>query len=127
MAEFLIYAKRHYMDDWTLEKVAAMDPEDKKRRYDSRLQPGDILEVRPDGFWSNELPGNGGYPCFALVTVPGLSVSTAMQFLDPICDVDGKLLHKRKYRIKNVNFLTQKRLNLTLANINSYIEIKTVT
>jgi len=119
VAEFLIYAKSHWMDepneyerqmllidaktDLTVEqKLKAKDVFAAK--YNARYQPGDIVEVRPDGYWGEPEEKNKhgwNHKVFALVKVPGLKVDTEyMAALEDTIDLEHPvLLKRRKYTV----------------------------
>ena len=69
MAEILVKAKKHWMDDFTKEKIGALTPKD-KRAFDARYQIGDPIVVRPDGWpWGKEECA----PNFWILKVPGVT------------------------------------------------------
>ena len=119
MAEFLVYEKSHWMDkpneyerqmllidakiDLTLEqKLKAKDSFAQK--YNARYQPGDIVEVRPDGYWGepDERDKHGwNHTAFALVKVPGSKVDERyMAALEDTSILEQPvLLKRRKYTV----------------------------
>jgi len=119
VAEFLVYAKTHWMDapneyerqmllidakpSLTVEqKLEAKDAF--TRKYNARYQPGDIVEVREDGFWGepNERDKHGwNHKAFALVKVPRLTVDERyMAALEDTSDPEQRVLLKhRKYTV----------------------------
>jgi hypothetical protein len=70
-------------------------------KYNARYQRGDVVEVRPDGYWTG--PTAPGYDkgVFLLVTVPGLSFKDAKHYGDAL-EEDGKIHKRRKYSFSNV-------------------------
>ena len=80
MAEFLIYNKAHWMDALTDKEIAAyvekhpgfMDA------YNGRHQRGDVIEVRPDGFYTKEKKYRKD--TFAVVSIPKMSVEDANEY-----------------------------------------------
>ena len=96
MAELLIYKGPNWMDDLTQEQLAEyvkkfpnfMD------RYNARNRPGDIIDVKPDGFWDKR---GHGKEKFYVVKVPNLDFERAKTLTLP--ELDGEaLLKKRKYK-----------------------------
>lgn len=104
MAEFLIYNKDHWMDSLTKEQL---DEYVKKYpnfmdKYNARMEKGDVVEVRPDGYWTG--PKAPGYDksIFLMVTKPGLLFVDAKHYGTSLKDSSGKLIKKRKYNFTNV-------------------------
>jgi len=115
VAEFLVYEKSHWMDkpneyerqmllidakpDLTLEqKLKSKDAFATK--YNARYQPGDIVEVRPDGYWGepDERDKHGwNHTAFALVKVPKLKVDGKyMAALEDTSVLEQPILLKRR-------------------------------
>ena len=66
MAELLVRAKAHWMDNWKADDVDKLSV-DEKRSYEARSRIGDIIVVRPDGWkWGRE----ECLPNFIVVKVP---------------------------------------------------------
>ncbi len=95
MAEFLIYNKEHWMDVDNAYAVWRKKIEDNPiftvaerarnlvkfdRKHDARYQRGDIVEIRPDGYWSIEKHFDA--KMFALLKVPGLSFEDAESYME---------------------------------------------
>lgn len=78
MAEFLIYNKDHWMDSLSVEQVAERIAEKStfEVKYRSRYQRGDIVEVRPDGFFTKTLKGDLSKWPFRVISIPGLPVDS---------------------------------------------------
>lgn len=97
MAEFLIRAKGHWMDNLSNKEVKALSPS-KKASYDARTELGDIVVVKPDGWkWGRaECP-----PDFIIVKVFGISAESVNHYLYSIYEGEdsGKLLKFRRYKI----------------------------
>ena len=54
MAEILVQAKGHWMDDMSQGEIDAL-PQSRKDNRDARIQLGDIVVVKPDGWeWGKE-------------------------------------------------------------------------
>lgn len=106
--ELLLFGKNHWL---TLAKLNALkdridldtiDPVQREilkaqitEKYASRYQLGDIVEVRPDGYWTVEKGWNR--KAFYLIAVPGLKYDEKYQ--KALEDTDGSLLRRRKWRI----------------------------
>ncbi len=93
------------MDALSVAEVAQRE-QDKpgfQAKYDARYQRGDIVEVRPDGFWTDGKRKGFGAPDFALIVIPGVSVVDAQGLMKPLEDNtdQGKplLLKKRQYKV----------------------------
>ena len=97
MAELLIKAKPHWMDDLKQEDIDKMTKE-QKLSYDARSQLGDIVVVRPDGWnWGRE----ECLPNFIIVKVPQMTETEAKKYEESLMSLDEKpvLLKHRKYTI----------------------------
>ena len=100
MAEILIQAKGHWMDNFTQGQIDALDDGQKKSR-EARIQLGDIVVVKPDGWvWGRE----ECLPNYLVVKLPQLSVETVEHFTqslmgEPNAEGDRPMLRKRKYQI----------------------------
>jgi len=80
VAEFLIFAKNHWMDALTPQEVADRAAESYKfqRKYASRYQRGDIVEVRENGYW---IGGKGfNRDAFVVVQVSDMTVEAAKDY-----------------------------------------------
>lgn len=108
MAEFLIYNKVHWMSKLSQQEVEAYIKKYPKFlvKYDARSQMGDVVEVRPDGYWTGPKAKVYRKDTFLVVTVPELSFKDAEQYGKPLCDEDNKVLRKRRY---NFSSLTDKQ------------------
>ncbi len=92
-AEFLIYNKDHWMDALTQTQIDEyvqkypnfMD------KYDARYQRGDIVEVRPDGFYTSTLKGDLSKWAFRVVVVTGLKAENKY--------MEATLTKRRRYNI----------------------------
>ena len=85
MAEFLVQTADNWMD--ALSK-AEIDEYKKKytyfqQKYDMRSQPGDIVEIREDGFWDKRGHDKSFY---CVIKIPGLSLSAAKEYSGPAKD-----------------------------------------
>jgi hypothetical protein len=132
MAELLVRAKKHWMDDLTQKQVDAMTPEE-KRSYSARSQIGDVIVVRGDGWkWGKcECP-----PEYVVVKVPGMSESDAKHYeeslYEDVEDKDGKvekkLLRIRKHSLPKTDIETakteEKQIELTSTSLSSKTTVK---
>lgn len=91
--EFLIYNKEHWMDALTSEQVAEYVKKysNFQVKYDSRYQRGDIVEVRPDGFYTSTLKGDLSKWAFRVVVVEGLKADKMY--------MEGTVTKRRRYSI----------------------------
>ena len=129
MAEFLIQAKSHWMEDMTPQEINAL-PEKMVKARNARVQIGDIVVVRPDGWiWGNE----ENLPRYFVIKAPGVPVEDVEHLMYPLMDdaiPDGTkhvMLKRKKYQIPqgwmnthqglDVITLTQAEIDLVLANI----------
>jgi hypothetical protein len=74
MAEFLIYDTVHWSDKLTdaQRNKLGNDNEMWSRRYKARLRKGDIIEVRPDGYYTGARGKGFNRKVFRVLSVPGL-------------------------------------------------------
>jgi hypothetical protein len=97
MAELLVKANKHWMDDLKQEDLDKMTKE-QLQSYNARSQIGDIIVVRPDGWqWGKEeCPPN-----FVVVKLPGVKEEDVKHYEQPLMDTtDPKntiMLKVRKY------------------------------
>jgi hypothetical protein len=82
MAELLVKAKAHWMDDFTQDQVDAMTDEG-RRQYLSRHQAGDIIVVRSDGWEWGKLEC---LPDFVIVKIPGMAEEDAKMYEGALMD-----------------------------------------
>ena len=117
MAEILIRAKSHWMDDFSQAQIDAMSVEERQAR-DSRIQIGDIVVVRPNGWtWGKE----ECLPTFIVVKLPDVTVEAVKAWEEALMDnTDPEhpvLLKRRKHRVPT-NYM-----NTAIANGKSVITI----
>lgn len=92
--EFLVKADNHWMDSLTQIDVDKMIIEEKEA-YLSRLQIGDIIVIRPDGWpWGKE----ESLPRFVIIKVPDMTIQEAMEFEESLVEND-KIVRLRKYNV----------------------------
>lgn len=99
MAELLVSAKKHWMDDLSIEEVEKMTSTNKES-YDARSQIGDIIVVKPDGWvWGRE----ECLPTFIVVKLPGVTIEEVEHLTQMLVDTTilehPKILKRRKYQI----------------------------
>jgi len=110
MAELLVYRGPHWMDSLTVEQITELGKTDKHfaEKYAARYRPGDIVEVRPDGYWSKTHGWNRR--AFNLLRLPGVTVRDA-QYLTSAKEVvtnpgtiteTRTLEARRRYRVTTV-------------------------
>ena len=94
-AEFLIYDQAHWMDKLTSEDVTAYCEKypNFQVKYDTRYQRGDVVEVRPDGFWTGQKARGFNQDAFRVVVVGGLSEKDAKHY------IESTETKKRRYSI----------------------------
>ena len=101
MCEFLVYNKAHWMDKYTLQEFLTLHGDTPKniRKYESRYQRGDIVEVREDGYW---IKRGFNKEAFVVVKVPGLPVDNKYTATIEEADIKGYplLTRKRAWNIK---------------------------
>jgi hypothetical protein len=95
MAELLVYAKKHWMDNLTPAEVLAMVQANPgfQEKYDSRYQQGDIVEIRPKDYW---LHRGFNKKAFVVIKVLGLSVNN--KYVESYDSDDIK--RRRRWRIR---------------------------
>jgi hypothetical protein len=101
MAEFLIYDKNHWMDTLNASEMEEMRQKYSNwdQKYLARYQRGDIVEVRPDGFWTGPTARGFNQEAFRVVSIPGLAVASVGNLTESKTQVaDGLLLLKRRYK-----------------------------
>ena len=104
MAEFLLYNKDHWMDALSQADINEHIAKNKhfQQKYDSRYQKGDVVEVRPDGYWTDGTRKGFGSNSFALLTIPGMSLEDAKKYTEPEEIIENEIrttVKRRKYQI----------------------------
>jgi hypothetical protein len=99
MAELLVHAKGHWMDNMTQAEIDALD-DNRRASRNARTQFGDIIVVKPDGWgWGNE----ERLPNYIVVQLPGVSVDDVQQYVEGLWDRTDPdnpiMLKKRKYKV----------------------------
>ena len=103
--ELLVFNKAHWMDALSVAEVTDRTEENEhfQQRYDARYQRGDIIEVRPDGYWTDGKRKGFGSHAFALIIIPGVSVDDAqglMGALEDKTDPENPIrLKRRQYKV----------------------------
>ena len=95
MAEFLIYNKEHWMDALTPKQIKhhCLRHPKFRQKYNARYQRGDIVEVRPDGFYTGANAKGFRRDTFRVVAVLGLSIDAARQYHIPLEKVAVSYTH----------------------------------
>lgn len=102
MAELLVQAKSHWMDNMSQQDIKNLN-EDRKKSRDSRIRLGDIVVVKPNGWeWGRE----ERLPNYLVIKVPQLTVEQVEHFTESLfgeSDENGNIpmLKKRKWQIPN--------------------------
>ena len=83
MAEFLIYAREHPFDGMTQAEVDAETLKDPifPCKYQCRLQKGDPIEMKPNGFWIDRWDSK--FPTFVVIQVTDLSEEAGIKYIRP--------------------------------------------
>jgi len=81
MAEFLLLDITHVYDGVDLATLVALHGPEIEEKYNFRVQRGDILEVRPDGYWTVEFI-NDINPKNCVVSVPFVSFEQGVQYMN---------------------------------------------
>lgn len=81
-AEFLIYDTVHWMHKLTLEEMEAY--REKYEGWDEKAAgqyiKGDVIEVRPDGFWTGPKARGFNKKTFRVLSVPGLQEKIGLSY-----------------------------------------------
>jgi len=94
MAEFLIYDKDHWMDKLSQEEYnKLMENPHWAEKFLSRYQRGDIVEVRPDGFWIGPKAKGFNQEAFRIISVPGLKPNK--MYMEALMNGDVTLKRRR--------------------------------
>ena len=99
MAELLVWARGHWLDDTPQDKIDAMT-NDELVSFNARIQKGDVVVVRPDGWeWGAlECP-----PDFIVIKVPDMKFEDAQLYEQSLTDNTNQeksvTLKIRKYAI----------------------------
>ena len=96
-AELLVYKGPNWMDDLTQEQLAEYVKKwpNFMERYHARNRPGDVIDIKPNGFWDNR---GHGKEKFYVLRYPDMTMAEARKLTDPIFDdSNGVLLKKRRY------------------------------
>ena len=97
MAEFLVYNRDDWMASMSGERFRKLSYERKNflAKFNARYQRGDIIDKRPDGFWTDGKRKGFGYPKFVLVCVKDLDDKTT-NLTTELRDITGTTLFKRR-------------------------------
>lgn len=129
-AEFLVYAKTHWMEsvDRSGWNKAQLD------EYATRYVKGDVVEVREDGYWTV----SRGYDkaAFAVIAVPGVLMKNYKHYEEELVTGVNEtevLKKRRKYRLKIEDFSAYQKDRMSVGEYVSFnaigdipIEIKVI-
>lgn len=78
-AEFLIYDKDHWMDELPPQELRRpiSSGQISQEEYDSRYRRGDVVEVRPNGYWTGPRAKGFNREAFRVITVPAMPYEAA--------------------------------------------------
>ncbi len=84
MAEFLVYAKKHWMDDLTQTEIDAQIAKNPHfiDKYNKRYQWNDIVEVQEDDYWGDAPKHGWNKKIFALIKAPRTKLKDAGHYMD---------------------------------------------
>jgi hypothetical protein len=97
MAEFLVKAKGHWMDNFTQVQIDKLSSSE-LLNYNSRSQIGDIVVIRSNGWkWGKA----ECLPDFIVIKIPELTIEECKKYGDQLFDNSDppKILKIRKFRI----------------------------
>jgi len=133
MSDLLIYNKIHWMDKLSDEEVAERIKQNPnfELKYNSRYQKGDVVEVRPDGFWATHGFNKDTFCVVCRRGVPRgsldyLSEHLLEDFIHP--DVTQRILKRRKWNINidYINFGVKQREEITEVELVDRMTEKTI-
>ena len=106
MAELLVYNRAHWMDKLPeTELQKRLQEKGFAKQYQNRWQPGHVVEIRPDGFWTQKC----GFrkDVFSVIALPGVPEKDVQYLLEPhtqevanMPKVETAVLHRRRYKLK---------------------------
>lgn len=112
MAEFLIYDKNHWMDKLNQKEYdKLMRHPYGEQKFLARYQRGDVVEVRPDGFWIGPKARGFNREAFRVISVLGLKPDKI--YMEAL--MEGEIILKRR-RFSILTGASQKVT--TVSNIN---------
>ena len=116
MAEFLILDIPHVWDDVDIGVLVGIHGPEIEQKYNARIQRGDIIEVRPDGYWTgpDALPFNTEKLC--VVSVPFASYEQAIQYMDGYYD-NNIMLKKRRYNVESAQLTFDENKIAVIKNV----------
>jgi len=122
MAELLIKDRQHWTETASEEEKKKWTPHEKDK-FAGVYRVGDIVEIRPDGYWTT--PGKSpGFnkKAFGLLVIPGVPIKEVEFLL-----TKGKIKNKRgkEYHLKRKYTLNSTALNFKSA-LNKTIELSNV-
>ena len=126
MCEFLYYNKEHWMDSMPqvrFDELLARDGQNWLNKYNARNQRGDIIECRPDGFWTDGKRTGFGSHAFGLLCVPKMSVKQGMQYTG-MHEIDGQLVKKCKFSVKTTEITPDAKGIATISKLEASTKIE---
>lgn len=76
MAELLIYNTDHWMDKMPEADFQRLSKDtDWLKKYLARNRRGDVIEVRPDGYWTGPKAKGFDWNTFRVISIPGVDFS----------------------------------------------------
>jgi len=116
MAEFLVLDINHVWDSVDIGVLVGIHGPEIEQKYNARIQRGDVIEVRPDGYWTgpNALPFKKEKLC--VVSVPFVSYEQAMQYMDGEYTEDI-MTKKRRYNVDTIQLTFDKNKIAVIKNI----------
>jgi len=98
MAELLIYNAKHWMDDLTEKQIVEYEKKypQFRRKYEARIQKGDIIAVYPDGTCKEKPSPHSKY---IIAKVPDMTIEEGRALLEESRDEAGDVLKRREKRV----------------------------
>jgi len=120
--EFLIKVSPHYMDSLTPQEVNNLSDK-MKAAYDRRIQPGDVIVVRPDGW---EWGSKEKLPLNIVIKIPEMTMVEAQKYEEKIHDKDFKVLRRRKYNFNKGYIQQQKSANKSSVGLSKAVGLQKI-
>jgi hypothetical protein len=110
MAELLVMAKKHWLDDVPMAEVLKFDHA-QSEGYNARSGIGDVIVAKPDGWpWGRE----ECLPNYIVIKLPGVKVEDVEYLTRPLyekqADESLKILKRRRFKVnpEEINKLIEK-------------------
>ena len=126
MAEYLTYNMTHWMDKLTPEQLKQnqMKYSYWDEKYNARYQKGDIVEARPDGFFTGPKAHGWDHNAFRLIIVKGLKVDESlMQPLTKIEIVTPVQYNEKGFVVTKETILKRRKFVLNVLSEEKVIEM----